>query len=409
MGNRPLDIFLLCDFEDIPATKALSIQLLSNGITSLHVDDFDDKVLDLCQAVAVCVGENTRSLSSKICDALERQLNLGAFQVIVIFLSSGYKEDSIWLPANWVELKTENDPVALLDLVAMIRPPLQVFLCHCTTDKLAVRELYAFLMSEGFRPWLDEKDLIAGQDWELAIQNAVRTSQVVIVFLSRAAATKVGFIQKEIRLALDAADEQPEGSIFLITARLEDCVVPSRLRKWQWVDLWEPDGYQRVLQALKLRARELALRVACGLTTAEVAHLATWRPVPPGRTVLIIDGNRDLLRYVTNVLEKKDWTVMSAETAGAAIDLMRMDQKAPTIALIGHYLPDVNGWAFGIKLREQSPTMGIIITSNDEPTHEEEVSCEENDFYFLGKPFLAAELLRVLNQIRGEQMRKRRQ
>src|SRR6185369_12354195 len=57
---------------------------------------------------------------------------------------------------------------------------------------------------------------------------------------------KAGFVQKEIRLALDVADLQPEGSIFLIPTRLKDCDVPIRLRKWQWVDLWTPAGSDAV-------------------------------------------------------------------------------------------------------------------------------------------------------------------
>ena len=36
-------------------------------------------------------------------------------------------------------------------------------------------------------------------------------------------------IQKELRKALDVADEQPEGSIYLIPVRLELCEFPDRL------------------------------------------------------------------------------------------------------------------------------------------------------------------------------------
>jgi hypothetical protein len=38
--------------------------------------------------------------------------------------------------------------------------------------------------------------------------------------------TKTGFVQKEIKIAPDAADEQPEGRIYIIPVRLEDCDVP---------------------------------------------------------------------------------------------------------------------------------------------------------------------------------------
>jgi hypothetical protein len=84
----------------------------------------------------------------------------------------------------------------------------------------------------------------AGQDWDAEIRRAVRNSHVVIVCLSKASTTKAGYVQKEIKAALDAADEQPDGTIFIIPLRLEACTVPERMTKWHWVDLFRPGGYQ---------------------------------------------------------------------------------------------------------------------------------------------------------------------
>src|SRR5436853_6308588 len=41
---------------------------------------------------------------------------------------------------------------------------LQVFLCHSSSDKPRIRELYKRLLAGGFDPWLDEENLIPGQD-----------------------------------------------------------------------------------------------------------------------------------------------------------------------------------------------------------------------------------------------------
>ena len=142
------------------------------------------------------------------------------------------------------------------------RPPsrkqaLRVFLCHSSSDKAAVKELYADLLADGYRPWLDVEQLLPGQDWEAEIKKAVRNSHVVVVCLSEASVTKTGFVQKEIRFALDVADEQPDGRIFIIPARLEDCKVPDRLSKWHWVSLFEEDGHDNLLSSLVTRASEL--------------------------------------------------------------------------------------------------------------------------------------------------------
>ena len=130
---------------------------------------------------------------------------------------------------------------------------LKVFLCHASGDKPAVRELYDRLVADGFSPWLDEKSLVAGQDWHHEIKKAVRASDVVVVCLSNGSITKEGYVQKEIKLALDVEEEKPEGTIYIIPARLEEVRVPDRLIRWQWVNLFDQNGYSELVRALRLR------------------------------------------------------------------------------------------------------------------------------------------------------------
>jgi hypothetical protein len=129
----------------------------------------------------------------------------------------------------------------------------KVFLCHSSGDKEAVRELYRMLQRAGIDPWLDEEDLVGGQDWGLEILRALRNSAAVIVCLSTNALTKTGYLHKEVKFALETADHQPEGQIFIIPVRLDDCAVPERLSKWQRVDLFKPDGESKLLRALHIR------------------------------------------------------------------------------------------------------------------------------------------------------------
>jgi hypothetical protein len=135
-----------------------------------------------------------------------------------------------------------------------------VFLCHSSSDKPLVRSIYKRLQADGITPWLDAVDILPGQNWEIEIRKAIRNCDVVLVCLSRASITKVGYIQKEIRQVLDVADEQPEDTIFLIPVRLEQCDVPDRLSPYQWVDLFEEDGYGRLMLALTARRNELNRR-----------------------------------------------------------------------------------------------------------------------------------------------------
>ncbi len=71
-----------------------------------------------------------------------------------------------------------------------LRHSSQVFLCHSSVDKPAVRELYQHLCDDGIDAWLDEEKLLPGQDWQQEISKAIRTSDAVIVCLSRNSITK---------------------------------------------------------------------------------------------------------------------------------------------------------------------------------------------------------------------------
>jgi hypothetical protein len=135
--------------------------------------------------------------------------------------------------------------------------PLKVFLCHASQDKPVVRELSRHLVGEGWiDTWLDETKLLPGQDWRLNIEEAVETSDIVIICLSSNSVSKEGHVQKELRYAREIAFEKPEETIFLIPLRLDDCIVPRGLRFFQWGDYFgekKEDTYTALLEALKIR------------------------------------------------------------------------------------------------------------------------------------------------------------
>lgn len=137
-------------------------------------------------------------------------------------------------------------------------PKLRVFLCHSSEDKPRVRDLYKRLTEDGCMPWLDEKDLLPGQDWQREIRKAVSKCHVVVVCLSKKSVGKQGYINSEIKLALDEADKRPEDTIFIIPARFEEVEVPERLQKWHWADLFKEEGYRLLLSALTKSAEALA-------------------------------------------------------------------------------------------------------------------------------------------------------
>ena len=150
---------------------------------------------------------------------------------------------------------------------------LKVFLVHASSDRSQVRALYSRLTNDGIDAWLDAEKLLPGQDWEIEIPKALHASDVVIVCLSRNSIDKAGYVQKEIKFALDKSLEQSEGTIFLVPLRLEECDVPKSLMRWQWVDLFDKQGYEKLIRTLRLRASQVGARAE-----AIQSQGAYWQP-----------------------------------------------------------------------------------------------------------------------------------
>jgi hypothetical protein len=141
------------------------------------------------------------------------------------------------------------------------------FLCYAKENSIGVREFRERLRAETWiDPWFDEEDILPGQKWEESVVDAVHNSHAVIVFLSSIAVRKEGFFHRELKLALDAAAEKPDGTIFIIPIRLDVCDVPERLLPYQYVDYFGDEAhkdhvYSSLIAALKIRAQNLGIKV----------------------------------------------------------------------------------------------------------------------------------------------------
>lgn len=191
--------------------------------------------------------------------------------------------------------------------------PLRVFLCHSSNDKSAVRELYKKLRTEAedwIDPWLDKMKILPGQNWRVVIEEAVEASDIVIICISNHSINKEGFIQREIRYAYDLALEKPDGVIFLIPLRLENCEVPRGMRSFQWVDYFgkgKKAQYSNLLEALNLR-HEQKLRLDA--KEKDLSHKNEEKIIKEAKRRPIIQSsnlpnNRSLPQIEETVIKKK--------------------------------------------------------------------------------------------------------
>jgi hypothetical protein len=130
----------------------------------------------------------------------------------------------------------------------------RVFIAYVEEDLALVKKVYGAFEEHGFRPWLDKKKLLPGQNWPRAIETAIQTADFFVACFSRRATSKRGSFQSELRFALNCALKVPLDEIFLIPLRLDNCEVPRRIaRQVQYVDLfpqWDA-GLSRVIAVIR--------------------------------------------------------------------------------------------------------------------------------------------------------------
>jgi hypothetical protein len=143
---------------------------------------------------------------------------------------------------------------------------LKVFISYASGDRAEAQKLHTYLVSQGVDPWIDTENLLPGQDWKMEIARVLDDTNLIILCLSRKSVSREGYVQKEMRLALDRALEIPPGEIFLIPARLEEVDLPYSLRDFQAVDLYTENGMKKLLKSLDLRAEKVG---AASLSSAE--------------------------------------------------------------------------------------------------------------------------------------------
>jgi formylglycine-generating enzyme required for sulfatase activity len=182
---------------------------------------------------------------------------------------------------------------------------LNVFLSYASQDGAKVRELYDLLCAESWiSVWFDKEALLPGMNWDLEIYKGLRNADLILACLSKESVAKEGYVQKEFKSALSYAEEKPDGVIFVIPVRLDNCQLPVRFQQWQWLDLFNKGAHEKLLKSLKIRAESLQINIE-----------ATPVSLPKSASVRVSDSSAatsvdDLCSFVKiNVLGQKPFLI----------------------------------------------------------------------------------------------------
>lgn len=132
----------------------------------------------------------------------------------------------------------------------------RIFISYAKEDIKLAERLYDFLLSKNYDPWLDKKKLNGGQNWEFQINDALHKADFIIVLLSQTSVSKRGFVQKEFRKALDYCEYKLDSDIYVIPLKIEECEVPIKLQKFQWIEYGD-EAFEEIVKSIEVQRNSL--------------------------------------------------------------------------------------------------------------------------------------------------------
>lgn len=159
----------------------------------------------------------------------------------------------------------------------------KVFLSYSRKDIEAAKRLFDRLKVEaGVEPWFDKANLLPGLKWQPAIRKAIREADYFIALISSRSTSKRGYVQSELKLAMEVLKEFPENEIYLIPVRLDDCEMPLEdLREINYVDLFTDwaEGVASIIRVIKAKipTKQSTIILAAESSASAIVGTSTYQ------------------------------------------------------------------------------------------------------------------------------------
>jgi len=169
----------------------------------------------------------------------------------------------LWAIRTWMEVYQSYARAGLTSTHAPVTMPTQValsanqgdghvFLSHAAADKVFVRQLSRILNAGGWKTWLDERALVAGDDLVGGIGDGIKDSHAVVLVITSHFQGNERWLGHEVTLAVKQQIEGPR-ALQIIPVVTKDAVdhIPDKVKYLLWKEADdEVDAIALVLEAL---------------------------------------------------------------------------------------------------------------------------------------------------------------
>jgi len=147
-------------------------------------------------------------------------------------------------------------------LVMMEQNEPLIFISYASPDRARVDPIVDELERSDLNIWMDHRRIMAGQKWDMEIRRALGKAAIVVVFLSSLSIDRRGYVQREIKIALQQAEEKLSEDIYIIPVLLDDLdEFPEAVRHLHMIKAWESGAVGGVKRSIRAQLAELGQHI----------------------------------------------------------------------------------------------------------------------------------------------------
>ena len=201
-----------------------------------------------------------------------------------------------------------------------------IFLSYASPDQDRVDDFYQRLKAEGFNPWMDKYEIRGGQNWDFEIKKSLQRAAIIVIFLSENSINKRGYCQREIKAALDKAQEKLLDDIYVVPIALDpDLSIPHQLEGIHVIKSDKVDAFSELSRSISGQLTELgehqsAVEETTGLRWTVETLSEQWDGLPG------FEFRYDILRLRSNEFPEisKISDIMRGDAAAQLLDERRV-------------------------------------------------------------------------------------
>lgn len=124
-----------------------------------------------------------------------------------------------------------------------------------------------------------------------------------------------------------------------------------------------------------------------------------------GRSVLVVDDEQSMRIFLTNILLKENYSVVTASSGAEAVNRVTCDE--PDVVLLDLRLPDMDGMMVLEKIKKTLPAVPVIIITAHGGVQSAVEAMKKGAYHYLTKPFKVDELLIMIERALDREILRR--